>query len=619
MSDENNFDVVIVGAGIAGVITANELAKAGHKVLILEAGVKKDMSFETYQQYTKNYYENLIKIPNSPFPNNPNAPQPLVTDCENIEPDVPPITNSGYFIQKGPEPFQSTYTRSKGGTLLHWLGTCLRMLPADFQEKTLYGNGLDWPISYKDLMPYYEKAELEIGVSADVDEQKFLGITFKEGYVYPMYKIPQSYSDKKLAKWIDGMEFVYKGEKHPIAVVSTPQGRNSTPNPNYKNGEGYMPVGAVGRPEIGQRCEGNSSCVPICPVQAKYNALKTLDKALKNGVTLWSQCVVSEVVYDDSGTITGIKYKQYVTDKEPEYVEKIITAKKYVLATHAVENAKILLASGIHSTSDQVGRNLMDHPVFLAWGLVPEPIGSFRGPGSTSGIPSLRGGKFRKDRSAFRVEIGNWGWNWPTAAPFSQLTEAIEDLGLFGNDLRKHMFDYVQHMMRFGFLIEQQPEPYNRVTIDKNYLDELGNYRPVISYKISDHVKEGMLAAKEFTTQMFEKARIQNESNYTPDDVGYTVYKGEKLWWQGAGHLAGTHIMGTNKKNSVVNKYQKCWDHQNLYLVGCGSMPTLATSNPTLTMTAMTFMAVEGLIKDLALEQNTSTSTEKIKDNVANN
>jgi choline dehydrogenase-like flavoprotein len=77
---------------------------------------------------------------------------------------------------------------------------------------------------------------------------------------------------------------------------------------------------------------------------------------------------------------------------------------------------------------------------------------------------------------------------------------------------------------------------------------------------------------------------------------------GNELWWQGAGHLAGTHIMGTHAHNSVVDKYQKCWDYDNLYMVGCGSMPTVSTSNPTLTMAAITFMAAEQIVRDLKNE-----------------
>ena len=603
MSKKHDYDVVIVGAGITGAIVANELAEKGHKVLILEAGRQKNFSFESYREYLHHYYTNTIKIPNSPYPQNPAAPQPLVTDVGNIEDGIQQFDPDGYFKQYGPAPFQSSYTRANGGTTLHWLGTCLRMLPSDFREKDLFGTGKNWPINYYDLMPYYQMAEREIGVSADVEEQAFLGITFEEGYVYPMTKIPQSYLDQKLTEWTKDGVFEYEGESFDYDVVSTPQGRNSNPNPQYNNGEGYQPVGAVGNPDLGTRCEGNSACVPICPVQAKYNALKTLYKAIKKGVVLQEQSVASEILYDDkTGKITGIKYKAYKdfeglkAGRKIGYEEKVVTAKRYVLATHAVENAKLMLASGFKNKN--IGQNLMDHPVLLTWGLAPERIGAFRGPGSTSGIPSLRDGTFRQDRSAFRIEIGNWGWNWPKGSPVTELNDALA-AGKFGKGLRNALLDQVQKEFRMGFLIEQQATDRNCVTIDERYTDELGNYRPIINYNITDHEKEGMLAAKEFSKQLFETIGGESKTAYDPSRGGYIEYKGESLWWQGAGHLAGTHIMGTDAENSVVDKDQRCHEHENLFLVGCGNMPSMGTSNPTLTIAALSFWAAENIDNDL--------------------
>lgn len=93
-------------------------------------------------------------------------------------------------MQQGPELFQSTYERRVGGTTWHWLGTALRLLPNDFRLRSRYGVGVDWPISYDDLEPWYGRAEDELGVSADVPQ---LGAP-RSG-PYPMPAIPQSYLD----------------------------------------------------------------------------------------------------------------------------------------------------------------------------------------------------------------------------------------------------------------------------------------------------------------------------------------------------------------------------------------------------------------------------------------
>ncbi|HKV39014.1 MAG TPA: GMC family oxidoreductase, partial [Blastocatellia bacterium] len=400
------YDVVIVGAGISGAILAKVLGSEGKRVLILEAGTAQALT--NYLDRLEDFYLSNTKDPESPYPNDPDAPEPSVLDIQNIQ-GTTPDTN-GYFVQMGPLPFGSTYTRTMGGTTLHWLGTCLRMLPEDFKIRTLYGQGLDWPISYDDLLNYYNLAEREIGVSADVREQEYLGVHFTKDYVYPMFKIPQSYLDKTLARGVRGMTVELEGGTYPVDVTSTPQGRNSMPNPAYAGGKGYTPAGATYNPDLGQRCDGNTSCVPICPIQAKYSALKTLIKTEAKQVDILTQAVASRILFDKaSGRVTGIEYKAYADPASPVHKIGIAKGTVYALAAHAVENAKLLQASGITSRSGLIGKNLMDHPVLLTWGLAPEKVWAYRGPLSTSGIESLRGGKFRSRRAAFRVEIGNDG------------------------------------------------------------------------------------------------------------------------------------------------------------------------------------------------------------------
>ena len=90
-----------------------------------------------------------------------------------------------YLVQsEAKRPFASTYDRVAGGTS-HWLGTCLSFVPSDFKMKTLYGKSVpefvDWPIGYDDLVEWYGKAEAELGVSADVEDQNYLGIYFPDG------------------------------------------------------------------------------------------------------------------------------------------------------------------------------------------------------------------------------------------------------------------------------------------------------------------------------------------------------------------------------------------------------------------------------------------------------
>ena len=604
---EQMYDVVIVGAGVSGAIVGKELARNGYNVLVLEAGLGTGETYDGYLTNLDSYYMATAKVPESPYPFNPNAPQPTI-------PGVPPP----YFIQQGPVDFRSTYARIAGGTTMHWMGTCLRMLPEDFEMYSRFGVGRDWPLSYEDMRPYYDRAEFEIGVSADVQDQEYLGVTFPPGYVYPMKKIPPSWIDRTLATGIDGMTVQLGPDSIRLQVRSTPAGRNSIPNPDYRAPEGvwvpppdrgkrgYTPVGAVDNSppnedlarDLGERCAGNSACVPICPIQAKYNALKTISKGGPN-LKLQIKSVASRILVDsDTGRISGIEVKRYVTPKSPEYTTEVVRGKFYVLAAHAVENAKLMLASGLARTSGQLGGNLMDHPSMVTWGMMPANVGAYWGPISTSGIEDARGGRFRTLHSAFRIEIGNDGWLWPTGGALTAATNAISK-NLFGKRLRDEMQSVLPRQFRFAFLIEQLPETTNRVTIDPQYRDAIGNYRPVIRYSLDDYVLAGMSAAAGVSTEMF--ARLGATDYTDPNDpfLGTASYLGQSFAWDGAGHYAGTHLMGNSARNSVVDRDQRCWEHPNLLAIGCGAMPSMGTSNPTLTVAALGFRAVDTLLADL--------------------
>ena len=603
MSD-NHYDVVIVGAGIATAILAKELAAKQRRVLILEAGSTNDESWRSYRSYLDTYYLALAKTPNSPYPNLLNAASPSVLDVTAISGETPDTL--GYFVQRGPQPFRSNYLRAYGGTTLHWLGTCLRMVPRDFETRTRFGQGVDWPadVRYEQLEKYYEKAEWEIGVSAEKEEQAYHGIGFASGYDYPMHEIPSSFVDHYIASGINGMEIrVDDGELFKPAVSNTPQGRNSNPRAGTFSVAGekqgpFQPRGANGSYAfMGQRCEGNSSCIPICPIQAKYNATKTLDDALRTGcVDILYQCVASRVETDPaSGRVSAILYKRYEIPGIAQYQLRRATGDVYVLATGAVENAKIGLASDICRTSGELGRNLMDHPYVMTWGLAREPIGPFRGPGSTSGIPTFRDGDFRRRKAAFRLEIGNWGWNFAAGAPNSTIAQLVDVENLFGVELRRKVYHDVQRQMRIGILVEQLPEATNNVTIDPAYRDAMGEFRPVINYDISDYTLAGIALAVDVCAQIFQRLGVRNHTAYNPADPGYLTHMGKGYTCFGSGHLVGTHRMGDDRKKSVTDSSMRAWDHDNLWLVGAGSMPTIATSNPTLTLAALAFKAAESI------------------------
>jgi choline dehydrogenase-like flavoprotein len=289
------------------------------------------------------------KVPESPYPNTAWAPRPSVLEIG--------IPGTGYFVQEGPDTFGSTYERIVGGTTWHWLGSCPRLLPSDFRMKTQFGVGVDWPITYADLEPWYVKAEHAIGVAGDsrVDQ----GSPRSQGF--PMPKVPTSF--------LDGVVDA-AARRIGLRVEATPQARNT----ETFNGRHH--------------CVGNSNCIPICPIGAKYDALIHLDLAAKNGAQLIPNAVVHDILLNPDGTAFGVVYRR------PDGTDETVLARGVVLAANAIETPKIMLTArgglGVANSSDMVGRNLMDHPIQLSWALSGEPVFPQRGPLSTAGIESTR-------------------------------------------------------------------------------------------------------------------------------------------------------------------------------------------------------------------------------------
>ena len=202
------------------------------------------MSADKYASHVEAFQASLASTPNTPYPNNPNAPQADVLDIRQIlgqpaacQPPHSVTDTTGYLVQTGPLPFQSDYTRALGGTSLHWLGTCLRMLPNDFELQSRYGQGVDWPFGYCEWRPYYERAETGIiGVAGSITDQHYPGIDDREyfdGYEYPMHPVPASYLDQVLAGKLDGRHITVRGQDYPVRMSSTPAGRNSVPRQGY--------------------------------------------------------------------------------------------------------------------------------------------------------------------------------------------------------------------------------------------------------------------------------------------------------------------------------------------------------------------------------------------------
>ncbi|SLN52157.1 GMC family oxidoreductase [Roseisalinus antarcticus] len=595
------YDVAIVGSGVSGAIIAKRLGAQGFRVLVIEAGSGRDITVSDYAESVERFYTTVGKDNNAPYALNPDAPMPRDYHTKKLNDGE--TNDQGYLVQRGPLEIDSTYSRVLGGTTRHWEAKALRMVPDDFRMRTTFGQGRDWPVSYDDLEPYYREAERELGVSGDVEHQRYAGLTFPEGYVLPMHRMPPSYLDQVMARDLAGMEITLGDESWPLEVRSTPQARNGIPNRAYDNGKGYVPTGAVSlhQAEMGGRCQGNTNCVPICPVQAKYDARKTLGAALGSGnVHLLGATVATRVEIDEvSGRVTAIECLSYGGRDRGETTAGKIRAKTFVLAANAVENPRLMLASGLAGRAGLMGRNLMDHVYLLTWALMPEVVGAGRGPLCTSGIEDMRTGGYRARQAAVRFSIHNDGWGWATGAPYTDLEDLLEMQNKFGADLRRGLVDRVSRQLLLDCMIEVLPDESNRISVDPAFRDAHGNMRPVLSFDVGSYTLETAAFSRRLTRQIFQRLGAEDHTRYDPRAPGYVTHDGEGYVLRGGNHWAGTHMMGTNPASSVVDAHQRSWDHANLFLAGAGSMASIGTANTTLTLSALCLRTAEAIARDL--------------------
>lgn len=333
---------------------------------------------------------------------------------------------------------------------------------------------------------------------------------------------------------------------------------------------GTRPTDKRGRP---------ASCIPICPSGAKYDATVHVLAAQRAGASLHAETTVVRIEVGPDRRVAAIRFARW------DGSEGTASGKVFVLAAHAIEIPRLLLHSrsetlphGVANSSDQVGRNLMDHPTQLSWALAPAPVWPYRGPISTSSIENLRDGAFRKDRPAFRIEIGNDGWTWPKGAPVTTAAD-LAQRGLWGAALNAELRDEASRHLRLASQVEQLPDAENRVTLDPSETDMYGVPLPRLAYRLGAYVETGLAWLRDAHADILGR-------------LGATGIE-HRDGAEGAGHIIGTARMGADPKSSVVDPGLRSHDHPNLFILGSGVFPTSAVANPTLTIAALSLRAVE--------------------------
>ena len=527
MSAPLDADVVIVGSGVAGSLIAWRLAAAGVKVLILEAGPRIDR-VEAFKSYLAARDRNA----SAPYPPATYAPAPQWNP------------GNDYYINTGPDNFRGMYLRGVGGSTWHWAGSVLRYQPSDFRMKSRFEVGVYWPISYEELAPFYDEAEQVLGVAGSNTES--WGAPRASNY--PMPPIPPSYLDTVVGDVLGPLS---------MSLAVFPQARNS--------------VFYDERPQ----CCGSASCVPLCPIGAKYDASVHATKAEKAGARLETGAVVHRLEIDANRRVSTVHFRR------PDSSAGSAVGRTVVLAAHAIETPKLLLMSrdertpkGVANSSDTVGRYLMSHIDQGTRGLTKTPIYPYRGPVVTSAIREFRDGPFRKDHSAIGTSISNEGWR--RVGPQGTAV-ALIDQGLRGRRLQEGIAWRTERELTLGSTAETLPDPTNRIVPDETTTDAIGIPRPRIHYRIDDYAKAGLTLAMRRHEAIF--AALQSTEVQTFPMV------------TSSGTILGTARMGNDPRQSVVDRDLRAHDHANLFIVGGMVFPTAGMLPPTLTIAALALKA----------------------------
>jgi choline dehydrogenase-like flavoprotein len=513
-------DVVIVGAGASGSTFAAVLAKAGKKVVILEQGPDWQLS-------------DLIS-----------------SDIwgRRVKPAGPP------FRLEGKHPVSYGYQGGwgVGGAALHYFANFPRLLPTDFRVRSEHGRALDWPISYQDLAPYYDKVARDVGISGDAKAEE---IWRPAGEPYPM---PPMRTFRNGDIWLKGFEAA------GIRMVPAAVGMNST---EYK-----------GRPA----CIYDGWCHIGCPIGALANPLVTyLADARNAGAEVRPWSTATRILANAPGSrVTGVEY--FDRNKERQVQEASVV----VLAAWAAQNPRLLLNSatdkhpnGLANKNGLVGKYIMTHLSSGTLAIFDEDVQNHMG---TTGAQYMSYDRY--DKTAHKGAFGSTFIVAGSAIKTSDLAgSANARLDLFGPDLAAFMKRAARGFTRIGAFGEEMPNIENRIELATDK-DEFGMPLGRIIHSYDDDVP------KLWEANLAEGLAIAKAA-------------GAKEMWSARGniptiHLMGGTIMGTGADNAVVDSFGQMHEIPNLYIGGPGIFATSGASNPTYTIFALSLRGAERLVAE---------------------
>lgn len=558
------YDVIIVGSGAGGGMATKVLADAGLKVAVVEAGPHFDPADPKQRTQLKWPYESPRRGASNrrPFGDFDSAYGGWEIEGEP-------------YTQKDDTQFDWFRSRMLGGRTNHWGRISLRFGERDFKHKSYDGHGDDWPISYEDVKPYYDKVDKLIGVFGTKENIE----NEPDGFFLPPPK-PRLHE----------LFYIKGARKSNIPVIPS---RMSMLTKKLNDDRGI--------------CFYCGQCSRACAVYADFSAGTCLIfPAQKSGgqVDLFVNAMVREVTTNDEGKATGVSYINKEDRKEYKLKGRIV-----VLAASACSSARILLNSkseqhpnGLGNSSDMVGRYLHDSTGASRSAFIPDLMN--RDTYNEDGVGGMHvytpwWGDNKKLNFPRGYHIEVWGGLGMPSYGFGFNPNDLnrffnQKVGGYGNSLRADIKKYYGSTIGMAGRGESIAMKDNYCEIDPTTVDEFGIPVLRFNYKWSEYEvnqAKHMNDTFEEIVHNMGGTMLQDapskESNYGLENPGRII------------HEVGTTRMGSDPKTSVVNEFQQLHDVDNVFIVDAGPFVSQADKNPTWTILALSWRASDYIIEQL--------------------